>query len=502
MGFLDPRFHKKFQRVVLALENLLDVLLTSPSGGDFLQYNGTKWVNTKALGTPISGNLANCTGYTYTNLAGTIPTWNQNTTGTAAAWTTSRNLAGNSVNGSANVPFANKFVVQGTVDTGLSGAQFLGALATGIVKNATTTGVLSIAINSDLPAMSATVGGAVPTPPNNTTTFLRGDGSWAAVGGAAGGTVTNTAGALTASALVVGNAASDVKVLASLGTTAQVLKGNAAGLPSWGTVAYSEISGTVPTWNQNTTGSSASCTGNAATATNATNATNLTGVAGTLGYSVATQGIAYTTVLGPYVTNQSAGAAAISFHRAGVYGVNFGLDTDSVLKVGGWSMGANAYPIYHGGNPQVNIAGNAATATTAGNLSGTPTVPNGTAATTQTYGDDTTKLATDAFVDRLRDVPASTSTTLVISDRGKSVDGTANISIPTNASVNFPVGATISFTNTGSSTLTISAVTPGTTTLRLAGTTTTGTRTLAAYGMATMRQAATDVWHISGAGLT
>lgn len=39
----------------------------------------------------------------------------------------------------------NKFVVQGTTDPTLSAAQFLGALGTGIVKNTTTTGVLSIA---------------------------------------------------------------------------------------------------------------------------------------------------------------------------------------------------------------------------------------------------------------------------------------------------------------------------------------------------------------------
>ena len=36
------------------------------------------------LGTPGSGNLVNCTGYTYANLAGAIPTWNQNTSGSAA----------------------------------------------------------------------------------------------------------------------------------------------------------------------------------------------------------------------------------------------------------------------------------------------------------------------------------------------------------------------------------------------------------------------------------
>ena len=40
----------------------------------------------------------------------------------------------------------------------------------------------------------------------------------------------------------------------------------------------------------------------------------------------------------------------MSFHRPSVYGVNFGLDTDNVLKVGGWSMGAVAYPILHTGN--------------------------------------------------------------------------------------------------------------------------------------------------------
>ena len=45
--------------------------------------------------------------------------------------------------GSGKSTFANKFIVQGTTDTGLTGAQFLGALGTGLVKNTTSTGVLS-----------------------------------------------------------------------------------------------------------------------------------------------------------------------------------------------------------------------------------------------------------------------------------------------------------------------------------------------------------------------
>lgn len=49
-------------------------------------------------------------------------------------------------------------------------------------------------------------------------------------------------------------------------------------------------------------------------------------------------------------------------------------------------------------NNAANTTGNAATATVAGNLTGTPTLPNGTAGFTQTNGDNSSKLATDAYV--------------------------------------------------------------------------------------------------------
>lgn len=44
------------------------------------------------------------------------------------------------------------------------------------------------------------------------------------------------------------------------------------------------------------------------------------------------------------------GAAFMSFHRPGAYAVNFGLDTDNQLKVGGWSLGSNAFVMWHSGN--------------------------------------------------------------------------------------------------------------------------------------------------------
>lgn len=152
----------------------------------------------------LGGSYTPSATWDWTSASVTWPTFNQNTTGSAAKWTTARTLAGNSVDGSANVAFSNSFIARGTADTGLSGAQFLGSLGTGIVKNTTTTGDLSIAINSDLPAMTATVGGAVPTPPNNTTTFLRGDGTFAAPTAsiAIGGTVTS---GTTGSVLFVGS---------------------------------------------------------------------------------------------------------------------------------------------------------------------------------------------------------------------------------------------------------------------------------------------------------
>ena len=116
---------------------------------------GSVVVNGGVLGTPSSGDFSTGT-FTW-------PTFNQNTTGSAAKWTTARNLAGNSVDGSANVAFANKFIVQGTTDSGLSGAQFLGALSTGIIKNTTTTGVLSVATSGTdyAPGTSSAASGLV-----------------------------------------------------------------------------------------------------------------------------------------------------------------------------------------------------------------------------------------------------------------------------------------------------------------------------------------------------
>ena len=86
--------------------------------------------------------------------------------------------------------------------------------------------------------------------------------------------------------------------------------------------------------------------------------------------------------------------------------------------------------------------------------------------------------------------------TLALTDIGKHISiTTGGVVVPANGSVAFPIGATIVLFNNSASTQSVSITTD---TLRQAGTTNTGTRTLAAYGVATLIKVASTVWVISG----
>jgi hypothetical protein len=92
------------------------------------------------------------------------------------------------------------------------------------------------------------------------------------------------------------------------------------------------------------------------------------------------------------------------------------------------------------------------------------------------------------------------SYTLALTDMGKHISiTTGGVVIPANGSVAFPIGSAISIFNNSGSNQTISITTD---TLRLAGTATTGSRTLAQYGVATCLKVTATVWVISGAGLS
>ena len=70
--------------------------------------------------------------------------------------------------------------------------------------------------------------------------------------------------------------------------------------------------------------------------------------------------------------------------------------------------------------------------------------------------------------------------------------------IPTNASVAIPVGSAITVLNIGAGTLTVSAVTPGTTTVLSSGSVA-ASPTLAQYKSAVCVKVATDAWYVLGA---
>ena len=96
---------------------------------------------------------------------------------------------------------------------------------------------------------------------------------------------------------------------------------------------------------------------------------------------------------------------------------------------------------------------------------------------------------------------ASGAYTLVAADAGELVYSTSTrtVTIPSNASVPFEIGTSIVFISGAGATTTI-AITSDT--LLLAGQGTTGSRTLAAHGMATAVKVAATTWYISGNGLT
>lgn len=304
-----------------------------------------------------------------------VPTLNQDTTGSAAKWTTARLLAGNSVDGSAAVAFANKVIVQGTVDTGLSAAQFLGALGTGIVKNTTTTGVLSIAVSGDFPTLNQNTSGSAAT--LTTPRAINGvnfDGSAPITVTAAAGTLTGA----TLAANVLASSLTSVGTLAALTVTATItgsVSGNAATvttnanltgpITSSGnatSIAAQVGTGTTfamsasPTFTGIVTAPSFSLAGNISAAAWTTSGIRLIGVAATLTDTTSSGTVAtgYTDVLGG---NTIAASSATTFtnyvttyHKDPVQGTN-------VTFTNKWALGADSMRIGTSNQLTVSLTG-------------------------------------------------------------------------------------------------------------------------------------------------
>lgn len=99
--------------------------------------------------------------------------------------------------------------------------------------------------------------------------------------------------------------------------------------------------------------------------------------------------------------------------------------------------------------------------------------------------------------------PQSAAYSTVLADSGKSIDHPASDAnartFTIDGSVAYPDGTCISFSNMAAQATTIAITTD---TMYLAGTGSTGNRSLAQYGMATARKVLSGVWLISGVNLT
>lgn len=126
------------------------------------------------------------------------------------------------------------------------------------------------------------------------------------------------------------------------------------------------------------------------------------------------------------------------------------------------------------------------------------------------YNGTTGKLLKNgSTIAEIRSIPQnsqSTAYTAVLTDAGKhllhpSADTTARIfTIPANASVAYPIGTALTFVNQDGAGVVTIAITSDT--MRLAGVGTTGSRTLAANGIATALKITSTEWIINGTGLT
>jgi len=133
-----------------------------------------------------------------------------------------------------------------------------------------------------------------------------------------------------------------------------------------------------------------------------------------------------------------------------------------------------------------------------GNLTAASLTGAATAATTA---------STAASVGYMGIPQSATTTTLVIGDAGKHIyvnTSGQTLTIPAATSVAYPIGTTITFiAGPSASTVTIAITTD---TMYLTGTGTTGSRTLAAHGMATAVKvsgtSSSGIWYINGSGLT
>ena len=263
-----------------------------------------------ALGTPSSGTLTNCT----------FPTLNQNTTGSSASCTGNASTATTAANLNTGSSIKRTAAGTGWLDGGYSA-----------IETVATSGAIY------------SIGGASYTPGTTTLGSMYGIG-YTYSGGACG----NPGGVPSSQWGLYGASGGTASWFLDTGAGRGYFAGNL--YVNGGTqVVYNSGS-----WGISVTGSSASCTGNAATATNFNN-----------GNAYSNAGQVYVDTLESVIS-----ADWIEMCYSTGLGVRIGTGANGSKPLYSSALYDAGNRVYSASNPQVNISGNAATATTAGSVTG------------------------------------------------------------------------------------------------------------------------------------
>jgi hypothetical protein len=288
---------------------------------------------------------------------------------------------------------------------------------------------------------------------------------------------------------VLYQSAPNVTAFTAAGTTGQFLTSNGTGAPSWSTGPSGSSSNVTNTLVQrDASGNFAAGAITASLNGNALSATNLAGgSAGAVLYQSAANTTAFNTPGSSGQVLISGGAAAPTWINQSALTINQAAN----LAGAQWSMpyqsALNTTSMLASGTAGFVLTSNGAAAPSWQALS----------AVTQPAGTANTTLATTAFVDRLRSSAQTSSSTAALNDRGNTIVTAAGVTIPSGV---FAAGDVFSVYNNSAVAITLTQAAG--LTLHLVGTSTTGNRTLAQRGIATIYYITATEAVITGGGLS
>ena len=196
-------------------------------------------------------------------------------------------------------------------------------------------------------------------------------------------------------------------------------------------------------------------------------------------------------------SNTNSGSLTITTGAAANTNVGSGNATSGSITV---DVGAATSTAGSQTNGSITIGGTNAASIAIGR-SGVTTTVNGSISATPLAATTTTATSGIGYMGLPQNSTTTGSYTIVAADAGKHIyaSATRTVTIDSNTNLALPIGTTLTFIAGSGATMTIAITTD---TMYLAGPGTTGSRTLAPFGMATAVKITSTAWMISGNGLT